>query len=350
MASSSNTLAEVLLSRRVQEMVVNGEQPVSLYICRDEKDAQNAPISPLAPIPIIDLSLLSSSSTEEELQRLKSALCCWGCFQAINHGIPSSFLDEIQQVTREFFRQSMEEKKKYSKGVVEEMEGYGGDPSPEQGQFLDWQDRLLLTVYPYDLRVPKFWPQNPQSFSEILENYTCKMRMVTKLVSKSMAKSLHLEENCFLEQFGEGATLQARFNHYPCCQRPDIVLGLKPHSDGTGYTIILQDIDGLQILQNQQWLTVPTVPNALFILMGDQMEIMTNGIFKSPVHRVITDKEKVRTSIAVFYTPEKNKEIGPQDGLVNEERPRLFKHVRDYEIIHWEHYQRGMRALHTAQV
>ncbi|MBA0551450.1 hypothetical protein Golob_022334 [Gossypium lobatum] len=176
------------------------------------------------------------------------------------------------------------------------------------------------------------------------------MRMVTKLVSKSMAKSLHLEENCFLEQFGEGAALQARFNYYPCCQRPDSVLGLKPHSDGTGYTIILQDIEGLQILQNQQWLTVPTVPNALFILMGDQMEIMTNGIFKSPVHRVITNKEKVRTSIAVFYTPEKNKEIGPQDGLVNEERPRLFKHVKDYEIIHWEHYQRGMRALHTAQV
>ncbi|KAK8479371.1 hypothetical protein V6N11_027622 [Hibiscus sabdariffa] len=347
------SLANVLLSRRVQEMVINGEEPGSLYICRHEKQAQSAP-SPLAPIPIIDLNLLSTKTEEEEeeeLHKLKSALCSWGCFQAINHGIPSCFLDQLRHVTREFFQLPMEEKNMYCKGV-EEVEGYGGDPSPEEGQFLDWQDRLLLTVYPQDLRDTKFWPHNPISFREDLESYTCKMRMVTGIVSKSMAKSLQLEENCFLDRFGERAAMQARFNYYPCCQRPDIVLGLKPHADGTGYTIILQDeVEGLQILQNQQWFTVPTLPNALLIRMGDQMEqIMTNGIFKSPVHRVVTNTEKARTSIAVFYTPEKHKEIGPVDGVVHEERPAIFKKVKDYEITHWEYYQRGMRALHIAHV
>ncbi|KAE8655688.1 Calcium-binding EF-hand family protein isoform 1 [Hibiscus syriacus] len=304
------SLANVLLSRRVQEMVLNGEEPESLYICRDEKEAANVP-SPLPPIPVIDLNLLSysplTSKAEEELQKLKSALCSWGCFQAINHGIPSCFLDEFRQVTREFFQQPMEEKQKYSKGV-EEVEGYGGDPTPEEGQFLDWQDRL-----------------------EDLENYTCKMRMVTEIVSKSMAKSLGLEENCLVDEFGERAALQARLNYYPCCPRPEIVLGLKPHADGTGYTIILQDeVEGLQILQNQHWFTVPTLPDALLILMGDQMEIMT--IFKSPVHRVVNHMEKERTSIAVFYTPQKHKEIGPLDGLVNEGTPPLFNKDETIEL------------------
>ena len=46
----------------------------------------------------------------------------------------------------------------------------------------------------------------------------------------------------------------------------------------------------------------------------------------------------------------KGKEIGPEDGLVDEERPRLFKKVKDYADTHWGYYQRGMRALHTAQV
>ncbi|XP_039053703.1 codeine O-demethylase-like [Hibiscus syriacus] len=345
------SLANVLLSRRVQEMVLNGEEPESLYICRDEKEAANVP-SPLPPIPVIDLNLLSysplTSKAEEELQKLKSALCSWGCFQAINHGIPSCFLDEFRQVTREFFQQPMEEKQKYSKGV-EEVEGYGGDPTPEEGQFLDWQDRLFLTIWPEDVRVTKFWPRTPKSFREDLENYTCKMRMVTEIVSKSMAKSLGLEENCLVDEFGERAALQARLNYYPCCPRPEIVLGLKPHADGTGYTIILQDeVEGLQILQNQHWFTVPTLPDALLILMGDQMEIMT--IFKSPVHRVVNHMEKERTSIAVFYTPQKHKEIGPLDGLVNEGTPPLFNKVQDYEITHWEYYQRGMRALHTARV
>ncbi|KAE8735663.1 Calcium-binding EF-hand family protein isoform 1 [Hibiscus syriacus] len=301
------SLANVLLSRRVQEMVINGEEPESLYICRDEKEAQTVP-SPLTPIPIIDLNLLSSSplstkeekeEEEEDLQKLKSALCSWGCFQAINHGIPSCFFDEFRQVTREFFQLSMEEKNKYSKGV-EEIEGYGGDPSPEEGQFLDWQDRLFLTVYPQELRDTKFWPQNPKSFR---------------------FRKVHLQDedgdrDCF-EIHGQVARMRMK---------------------------------AFKFSKISKWFTVPTLPDALLILIGDQMEIMTNGIWKSPVHRVVNNKEKERTSIAVFYTPEKHKEIGPVDGVVNVETPPLFNKVRDYEITFWKYYQRGIRVLHTTRM
>ena len=77
---------------------------------------------------------------------------------------------------------------------------------------------------------------------------------------------------------------------------------------------------------------------------------MTNGIFKSPVHRVLTSSEKERISVAVFYTPEPNKEIGPEERLVNEERPKIYKKVKDYAGVHWEYYQQGKRALHVAEV
>ncbi|KAK2982811.1 hypothetical protein RJ640_021301 [Escallonia rubra] len=346
--------AEVLLSKRVQEMVINGEEPPAPYICREGDATEEDDGSVESPIPIVDLSLLSLSApcgddNEDELHKLKSALCSWGCFQAIGHGIPSSFLDEIRQVAKEFFGQPMEEKKKYAKTVTE-FEGYGADPVPEEGQPLDWSDRLFLDVYPEDKQKLKFWPEKPESFRDILKEYTEKMKMVTKLTSKAMAKSLNLEENCFLDQFGEQAPLQARFNYYSRCQRPDLVLGLKPHSDGSGYTIILQDEVGLQILKDDKWHTVPQNPHAILVLMADQMEIMTNGIFKSPVHRVLSNSEKERVSLAVFYTPEAGKEIGPVDDLVNVERPRVFKNVKDYADLHWGYYQRGTRALHTVQV
>ncbi|GLT53552.1 hypothetical protein SLA2020_268170 [Shorea laevis] len=347
--------ADVLLSKRVQEMVINGEEPPPLYVCRVGDETKEVS-STLSSIPIIDFSLLSTSAPsskqeeEEVLEQLRSALCSWGCFQAIGHGISSSFLDEIRQVAREFFQQPTEEKKKYAKGV-EEFEGYGADPVPEEGQPLDWSDRLFLDVYPEDRRKPKLWPQSPASFRDVLEEYTVKMKKFTEIVSKAMAKSLSLDENCFLNQFGERETLQARFNYYSCTQRPDLVLGLKPHADGSGYTIILQDdVEGLQILKDEQWFTVPTISDALLVLMADQMEIMTNGVFKSPVHRVVSNSERERISVAMFYTPEPNKEIGPEEGLVNEERPKLFKKVKDYADIHWEYYQRGTRALHVAKV
>lgn len=107
----------------------------------------------------------------------------------------------------------------------------------------------------------------------MLEEYALKMKKVTEMVSKAMAKSLNLEERCFLNQFGEKAQYQARFNYYSCCQNPDLVLGLKPHADGSGYTVILQDEEGLQVFKDEKWITVPKLPEAVLVLMGDQMEV-----------------------------------------------------------------------------
>lgn len=83
--------AEKLLSKRVQEMVINGEQPPHLYICRNDSDEAEAdqgdPSHKLSSIPIINIGVLSSSESTpaqvDELQRLHSALSSWGCFQVI---------------------------------------------------------------------------------------------------------------------------------------------------------------------------------------------------------------------------------------------------------------------------
>ncbi|KAK4267580.1 hypothetical protein QN277_024341 [Acacia crassicarpa] len=357
MAQASLVPAEILLARRVQEMVLNGEELPPPYVCRDDDPTQV--ISPtLCSIPIIDFALLSSSSPippdiialqKQELQKLRLALSSWGCFQAVNHGISVSFLDEVRQVGREFFEQPMEEKNKVCKGV-KEIDGYGADPVPEEGQSLDWSDRLFLSVYPQDTRNYTLWPTNPPSFRGVLEEYSRKTMEMTEVVSKGMARSLNLEENCFTNQIGEGPTLQARFNYYSTCERPDLVLGLKPHSDSTAFTILLQDHEGLQIHKDGKWFTVPTIPHALLVLLGDQMEIMSNGVFKSPVHRVLTNSERDRLSVAMFYQPAPSQEIGPEDGLVSEEQPKLFNKVKDYGTIYWDFYQRGMRALHVARV
>ncbi|KAL5539444.1 hypothetical protein UlMin_044984 [Ulmus minor] len=350
MAGTSLSPAEALLSKRVQEMVLNGEEPPHLYICRKGDEAKEVP-SHLTPIPVINFGLISSSELsikqEDELQKLKSALHSWGCFQAIGHGISTTLLDNIRQVGKQFFEQPMEAKKKFSKGV-QKVQGYGADVPPEEGTPLNWSDRLLLFVYPEHTKNPNIWPQ---SFRKVLEEYSVNIKKLTEEISKAMAKSLNLEENSFLNQFGEESTLKVRFNYYSRCQRPDLVLGLRPHADGTGYTIILQDeVEGLQTLKDEQWFTIPTISDALLVLMGDQMEIMSNGIFKSPVHRVVTNSETDRLSVAMFYSPDPNKEIGPEERLINEETPRLFRNIKNYGATHFGYYQRGMSAIHVAKV
>lgn len=63
----------------------------------------------------------------------------------------------------------MEQKKIISKGV-EEFEGYGADPVPEEGQSLDWSDRLFLDVSE-DTRKPSLWPENPSSLRSTKTGY-----------------------------------------------------------------------------------------------------------------------------------------------------------------------------------
>ncbi|KAK1358203.1 Codeine O-demethylase [Heracleum sosnowskyi] len=347
--------AEVLLLKRVQEMVLDGEEPPALYICRNGEDSDDhVNSSMVSPIPIIDLSLVLPSATStdtsiRELEKLRSALSTWGCFQAIGHGISSSFLDEIRKIAKEFFKQPVAEKKKIAKTVAE-FEGYGADPAPEEGQPLDWSDRIVLEVYPQDNKNFNLWPAKPESFRDTLEEYTMKIKMLAEVTSKVFAKSLNLDQNCFLDELGDQATITARFNYYSCCQRPDLVLGLKPHSDVTAFTMILQDESGLQIRKDDRWFTVPKNPDSLVFILGDYMEIMTNGIFKSPVHRVLSNLQMERISIAMLYNPPADKEIGPLDDLVTEENPRLFKNVKDYITTYAQYYQRGQRAIHTAQV
>ncbi|KAF5934889.1 hypothetical protein HYC85_026018 [Camellia sinensis] len=469
-------MVESLVSKPVQEVVANSSNQVpERYIYKGEDGAIDASF-PLLEVPVIDiLRLLNSSSDDDELLKLRSALASCGCFQAINHGMESSFLDKLQEIAKQFFVLPIEEKHKYSR-TVEDLEGYGNDSVLSEHQILDWTDRLYLIVSPEDQRKLKFWPQNPECFSmeneqrcsqdltstlhvqglivhlasnhtadgtaitfllqdkeveglqilndgqwfrvpiiphallinvgdqaeimsngmfkspvhrvvtnsereritlavfcmpesnneiepveglideqrprEILHDYTTKLAMLNELVLKSMAKSLNLEENCFLNQYGERGTMFARFNFYPPCPRPDRTLGLKPHADGSAITFLLQDkeVEGLQILKDGQWFRVPIIPHALLINVGDQAEIMSNGMFKSPVHRVVTNSERERITLAVFCMPESNNEIEPVEGLIDEKRPRLYRSMKDYGNIYFQNYQLGKRPIDAAKL
>ena len=57
---------------------------------------------------------------------------------------------------------------------------------------------------------------------------------------------------------------------------------------------------------------------------------MSNGIFKSPMYRVVTNLERERISVAVFYSPDSDKEIEPIGKLFNDSRPRLYRKVKNY--------------------
>ena len=87
--------------------------------------------------------------------------------------------------------------------------------------------------------------------------------------------TLGLNEDVFNNMFGE-AVQAVRMNYYPPCSRPDLVLGLSPHSDGSALTVLQQGKDssvGLQILRHNAWVPVRPLPDAFVINIGDTIEV-----------------------------------------------------------------------------
>ncbi|KAK1420963.1 hypothetical protein QVD17_22962 [Tagetes erecta] len=340
------------MNNQVHEIAANCDQLPQRFIRKRDEEYSNiatADASSPTNIPVIDVSLLASS--DSELDKLKSAIINWGCFQAINHGIEASFLDKVREISKLFFNLPAEEKKKCLR-EEDDVEGYGNDMVFSDQQVLDWTDRLYIAVLPHDQQKLRFWPQNPAHFREVVDEYGSKIELMNEVVLKALARSLKLEENCFLDQYGTTSRLLARFNYYPPCPWSDKVLGLKPHSDGSAVTFLLQDkdVEGLQILKDGQWFGVPIVPNALTINVGDQMEIMSNGIFKSPIHRVLVNSKDQRVTVAMFCMPQTEKDIEPVDGLITDDMPRLYKNVTFSLEFYMKNYQHGTRSIDACKI
>uniref|UniRef100_A0ACD5XXM4 Uncharacterized protein n=1 Tax=Avena sativa TaxID=4498 RepID=A0ACD5XXM4_AVESA len=338
----------------VQELATGVQEPPSLYVIPEKNRAALAG-SEMLDLPIIDLSRLSNSTAE--VSKLRSALENWGLFLAVGHGLEPDFLGEVMKVTREFFKLPLEEKQKYSNlvnGNEVRIEGYGNDMVVSEKQILDWCDRLYVIVEPESRRIYSLWPTQPPSFRDILSEYTARCRNVANLVLENLAKLLNLRDDYFVDMLDENAVTYARLNYYPHCPKPDHVLGMKPHTDASVITIVFIDnnVSGLQMQNNGVWYNVPIVPNALLVNVGDVIEILSNGIFKSPVHRVVTNAKKERLSLVMFYTMGPEREIEPVSELVDENRPRRYRKIKtkDYIAQLFETFARGTLAIDTVKI
>ncbi|KAL6190998.1 hypothetical protein ACLB2K_037391 [Fragaria x ananassa] len=315
-----------------------------------------APIPSSSGIPTINFSKLSSGNTDElrtEISQLATACKEWGFFQVVNHGIDLSRLESIEKVAQGFFMLPLAEKQKYpmAPGTVQ---GYGQAFVLSEDQKLDWCNMFALGVEPKFIRNPSLWPTNPEKFSETVEVYSKEVRKLCQNLLKYIAMSLGLKGDIFEKMFGE-AVQAIRMNYYPPCSRPDLVLGLSPHSDGSALTVLQQGKDnsvGLQILKDDRWVPVQPIPNALVINIGDTIEVLTNGIYKSVEHRAVTHKVKDRLSIVTFYAPSYEVELGPVQELVDENTPCKYRRYNHGEYS--KHYVtnklQGKQTLEFAKI
>ncbi|XP_075663776.1 protein SRG1-like [Castanea sativa] len=298
------------------------------YVRLDQDPPFVSDTSSLPQVPVIDMQRLTSKDfMDKELEKLHHACKHWGFFQLINHGVNISLLENVKSGIQEFFNLPIEEKKMFSQQTGD-IEGFGQVFVVSEEQKLDWADLFYMITLPVHLRKPHLFPKLPLPFRDTLEAYSLDLKALAMKILDLMAKALKMETVDMMVLFEEGHQAM-RLNYYPPCPQPELAIGLNSHSDAVGLTILLQvnEMEGLQIRQNGMWIPVKPPHNAFVVNIGDILEIVTNGIYRSIEHRATVNSERERLSIATFYSPKLDGDMGPAPSLVKPERPALFKRI-----------------------
>ncbi|XP_020274861.1 leucoanthocyanidin dioxygenase-like [Asparagus officinalis] len=285
-------------------------------------------------IPVIDLKAFDeddeSSSKTECVEDVKSAAKEWGVMHIVNHGISSELIERVRAVGKGFFDLPIEVKETYANEQTEgKIQGYGSKLANTESGKLEWEDYFFHLIFPSDKVDLSVWPREPAEYTEVMQEFATQLRLVATKMLSILSLGLGLEQDKLEKELGgmEDLLLQMKINYYPKCPQPDLALGVEAHTDVSSLSFILHnDVPGLQVFYNNKWVTAKLIPNSMIVHVGDALEILSNGIYKSVLHRGLVNKEKVRISWAVFCEPPKDKVVlRPLEEVVSDENPVKFK-------------------------
>ncbi|GKV38177.1 hypothetical protein SLEP1_g46115 [Rubroshorea leprosula] len=283
-------------------------------------------------VPTIDLRDIDSEDPEVRercREELKKAAMDWGVMHLVNHGISDDLMDRVKKAGEAFFNLPVEEKEKYANDQkTGQIQGYGSKLANNTSGQLEWEDYFFHLVYPEDKRDMSIWPKTPADYTELTSVYAKQLRGLATKILSVLSLGLGLEEGRLEEEVGglEELLLQMKINYYPKCPQPELALGVEAHTDVSALTFILHNmVPGLQLFYKGKWITAKCVPNSIVMHIGDTIEILSNGKYKSILHRGVVNKEKVRISWAVFCEPPKEKIIlKPLPETVSETEAAMF--------------------------
>ncbi|KAJ7176176.1 hypothetical protein C8R43DRAFT_1118702 [Mycena crocata] len=130
----------------------------------------------------------------------------------------------------------------------------------------------------------------------------------------------------FFEDKAKYQLSRMRLMRYP--EHSKEVIGVGQHSDFGTMTILLQQpkINSLQVSHpDNGWTQVPPLPGTLVVNLADQIEIYTNGVFKSPLHRVVSPPGITRHSVALFLFADFDVVLKPDDHFITIDRPCQYE-------------------------
>ena len=253
-----------------------------------------------------------------------------GFFSIVGHGIDPELPERLESAARAFFALDAAEKAaigmehggrawrgwfpvggELTSGVPDRKEGiYFGAELPVA-------DARVRTGLP--LHGPNLFPERPPELRAAVLEWIAACTALGQQVMAGIALGLGLDERFFAADLTADPVVLFRIFHYPA-RRPGTDdgraagagWGVAEHTDYGLLTMLLQDdTGGLEVRTRDGWVDVEPLPGALVCNLGDMLERMTAGRYRSTPHRVRVPDAVDRIACPFFFDPGWDAEVRP---------------------------------------
>ena len=306
-----------------------------------------------AQLPIIDVSPLVTGRGDRSVVALEMSEACRdsGFFYIVGHGVDEGLQRRLEDASRRFFGQDLETKMEIgmarggrawrgyfpvgaelTSGKADLKEGiyFGAELPPDHPRVKDGTP----------LHGANLFPQGVPELREAVLGYIDAITRLGHALMEGIASSLGLEASYFADHYTwEPLTLFRIFNYpgNPALADEEPRWGVGEHTDYGLLTILKQDdTGGLQVKSRGGWRAAPPIPGAFLCNIGDMLDRMTGGRYKSTPHRVQNVTRRDRLSFPFFFDPNFDAHIKPivaaDPTLATDDRAERWDHASVHEF------------------
>lgn len=277
-------------------------------------------------IPVVDIGPLVAGTPARAPDRasdrasvaaqLGAACRDHGFFYIAGHGVEDGLQRRLQRLSREFFAQDVDTKLRIA--MVRggrAWRGYfppggeltSGRPDLKEGLYFGAE---LAADHPAvragtPMHGPNLFPEHPAELRATVLEYLDAMTALGHALMAGIALSLDLDESYFADRYTADPLILFRIFNYPAAAAPDPdQWGVGEHTDYGLLTILGQDATGgLQVRTPSGWVDAHPIPGTFVCNLGDMLDRLTGGHYRSTPHRVLPPTTRDRLSWPFFFDP-----------------------------------------------
>lgn len=259
-------------------------------------------LSEFSQVPVIDVAPLVNHGPERVKAGEEIGRACResGFFYIAGHGVDESLCERLEILSRQFFSQTESAKLRIAMAHGgRAWRGYfpvggeltSGKRDRKEGLYFGTElapdDPAVMAGKP--LHGPNLFPEIP-GFRETILQYLDELTRVGHALVTGISLGLGLREDYFEKRFMADPLILFRiFNYPPAAESGDMPWGVGEHTDYGLLTILRQDdTGGLQVKSRAGWVDAPPIPGTFICNIGDMLDRLTHGVYRSTPHRGLT--------------------------------------------------------------